>query len=185
MNFVTGTASSLSDTYRQAAAYRYKVFVENLGWDLNAPDGLEQDQFDRPDTVYVVARNDEGEVCGCARLLPTTRPYLLSEVFPQLMNGATPPNSPDIWELSRFAAVDFNSTDKTALRQMSSVITAELMHAAIACAAQYGAKQLITVSPLGIERLLRNGGIKAHRAGPPMRIDGHLIFASMIEVNQG
>lgn len=184
MNIISGTAGSLLDIYRQVASYRYKVFVENLGWDLHAPNGLEQDQFDRPDTVYVVARDDKGEVCGCARLLPTTHPYLLSEVFPQLLNGAIPPSSPEIWELSRFAAVDFNSPSKSPLRQMSSDITLALLRSAVACAAKHGAKRLITVSPLGIERLLRNTGFKAHRAGPPTIVDGHPIFASWIDVGE-
>ena len=171
-------------TYQEVASYRHKVFVENLGWDLHSPDGQEQDQFDRPDTLYVAARDSDGEICGCARLLPTTRPYLLSEVFPQLLNGAEPPNSADVWELSRFATVDFNSPDRSALRQMSSEIAIDLLQAAIDCASRQGAKRLITVSPLGIERLLRNAGFVAHRAGPPMRIDGHLIFACLIEVNE-
>jgi len=184
MTIVSGTAGSLMGTYQQVASYRYKVFVENLGWDLHSPDGHEQDQFDRPDTLYVAARNNEGEICGCARLLPTTRPYLLSEVFPQLLNGAEPPNSADIWELSRFATVDFNSPDRSPLRQMSSETAIDLLQAAIDCASRQGAKRLITVSPLGIERLLRNAGFKAHRAGPPMRIDGHLIFACWIEVSE-
>jgi len=182
MNFVAGTAGSLMGTYQQVASYRHKVFVENLGWDLHSPDGYEQDQFDRPDTIYVAARNDDEEICGCARLLPTTRPYLLSEVFPQLLNGMSPPNAADIWELSRFATVDFNSDDRSPLRQMSSETAIDLLQAAIDCASKQGAKQLITVSPLGIERLLRNAGFSAHRAGPPMRIDGHLIFACWIDV---
>ena len=184
MNIASGTADSLSGIYRQVAGYRYKVFVENLGWDLHAPDGLEQDQFDRPDTIYVAARNDEGEVCGCARLLPTTHPYLLSEVFPQLLNGAPPPSSPEIWELSRFAAVDFDSPSQSPLRQMSSEIAIALLQAALDCAARHGAKRLITVSPLGIERLLRSAGFKAHRAGPPTMVDGHPIFACWIEVSE-
>jgi acyl homoserine lactone synthase len=182
MNIVSGTADSLTGTYQQVASYRHKVFVENLGWDLHSPDGHEQDQFDRPDTIYVAARDDENEICGCARLLPTTRPYLLSEVFPQLLNGAAPPCSPDVWELSRFASIDFNSPGRSPLRQMSSDIAIDLLHAAIDCASKHGAKRLITVSPLGIERLLRNAGFQGHRAAPPMRIDGHLIFACWIEV---
>jgi len=184
MNIVSGTAGNLQNVYRQVAGYRYKVFVENLGWDLYAPDGLEQDQFDRPDTVYVAVQDDEGEVCGCARLLPTTHPYLLSEVFPQLLNGAVPPSSPEIWELSRFASVDFNSPNQSPLRQMSSDSAIALLQAAIECAATHGAKRLITVSPLGIERLLRKAGFNAHRAGPPMIIDGHPIFACWIEVGE-
>ena len=183
MSIISGTASSLMGTYQQVASYRHKVFVENLGWDLRSPNGREQDQFDRPDTIYVAARDDEGEICGCARLLPTTRTYLLSEVFPQLLNGLAPPSSPDVWELSRFATVDFNSPDRSPLRQMSSDIAIDLMQAAIDYASKQGAKRLIAVTPLGVERLLRNAGFKAHRAGPPMKIDGHLIFACWIEVS--
>lgn len=182
MDMVAGTADSLMDTYQRVASYRHRVFIENLGWDLHSLDGMEQDQFDRPDTIYVAARDDDGEICGCARLLPTTRAYLLAEVFPQLLNGLVPPCSPDVWELSRFASVDFNSPNQTPLRQMSSEVAIDLMQASIEYAHRKGAKRLIAVTPLGVERLLRNAGFKSRRAGPPMRINGHLIFACWIEV---
>jgi hypothetical protein len=42
-------------------------------------------------------------------------------------------------------------------------------------------QRLITVLPVGIERLIRRLGLQAHRAGPPMIIDGHAIFACWIE----
>lgn len=183
MNIVSGTAGSLpADLFHRTGVYRHRVFIEQLGWELNVSGGIEQDQFDRPDTLYVVAQDEGGEVCGCARLLPTTAPYLLGEVFPQLLNGAEPPHSPEVWELSRFAAVDFASGGSSPLRQFSSEITAGLLFAAIACARERGAKRLITVSPLGIERLLRRGGVRCHRAGPPINVEGHLIFACWIEI---
>jgi len=183
MNIVSETSASLpGNLYTLAAAYRHKVFVERLCWELASQDGLEEDQFDRPDTVYVVACNESGNVCGCARLLPTTGPYLLAEVFPQLLNGAVPPNSPEIWELSRFAAVDWQGNSPSALAQFSSPIAIKLLEEAIACAASRGAKQLITVSPLGVERLLQRAGFRAHRAGPPVITDGRPLFACWIEV---
>lgn len=183
MNLVAGTSDSLPDgLYSLKASYRRRVFVERLGWQLATQDGMERDQFDRPDTLYVVARDKMGDVCGCARLLPTTRPYLLSDVFPQLLNGALPPSSPDVWELSRFAAVDFNANMTSVLGQFSSPIAIRLLEEGIACAAVRGAKRLITVSPIGVERLLRRAGFHAHRAGPPMIIDGHPIFACWIEI---
>lgn len=169
--------------YSQVARYRHKVFVEQLGWGLQTHDGMEQDQFDRPDTVYVVAQGDEGEVFGCARLLPTTRPYLLGEAFPQLLNGLLPPCSPDVWELSRFAAVDINN-QSSSLGQFSSPVAIRLLQACIACAVAHGGKRLISVSPIGVERLLSRAGFYAHRAGPPMIVDGHPIFACWIELDQ-
>jgi len=169
--------------YSDIARFRHMVFVERLGWSLQTVADTEQDQFDRPDTVYVVAKNDEGAVFGCARLLPTTRPYLLGEIFPELLNGMPPRCSNDIWELSRFAAVDFSAKHTSALGQFSSEIAIQLVQAAIQCTGEHGAKELITVSPIGIERLLRRAGFRARRAGPPMVIDGHPIFACLIQVS--
>ncbi len=163
------------------AAYRHKIFIERLGWQLPVQDGLERDQFDRPDTIYVVARDDNGDICGCARLLPTTSPYLLGEVFPQLMNGLPVPSVHDVWELSRFAAADIGN--KLMTPQDAANKSRELLAAAVAVAAEHGATRLITVSPLGIERLLHRMGVHAHRAGPPVFVDDKPIFACWIEID--
>lgn len=182
---ISGNALLLSnDMYNKVGQYRRKVFVETLGWALQTVDGRELDQFDRPDTLYLASRDDDGAINGCARLLPTDRPYLLGDIFPELMHGQPIPCSPDIWELSRFAAVDFNARGGSPLAQFSSGIAVQLLRQAIACAAKHGARRLITVSPIGIERLLRHTGVHAHRAGPPMIVDGHPIFACWIDVDE-
>lgn len=162
--------------------YRHRVFVEMLGWELQCENELEFDQFDRPDTRYVVSRDARGRINGCARLLPTTAPYLLRDVFPELMHGQPMPASPDVWELSRFAAVDLEQAEISPLMQMSSPIAVGLLRAALEAAAEQGARQVVTVSPLGIERLLRRAGFRARRAGPPVQIDGKSLFACCIEV---
>lgn len=183
MQFITGTQDALNpQVVSKMASYRYRVFVEKLGWQLECDEGRELDQFDRQDTVYVVGEDEAGEVVGTARLLPTSRPYLLGEVFPQLMGGAPVPRSPAIWELSRFAAVDFNGSIPGPLGQFSSHLTLELLRATAAVASAHGAQRLITVSPLGIERLLRNTGFMAHRAGPPVMVNGMPILACWIEL---
>ncbi|WP_425439540.1 acyl-homoserine-lactone synthase [Pollutimonas bauzanensis] len=166
------------------ARYRHRVFVEKLGWDLACQGGLEYDQFDRPDTLYMGARRDDGDggLVGTARLLPTHRPYLLGEVFPQLMGSSPLPEAADVWELSRFAAVDFQATGAGPMRQFSSPVAVTLLREVIALAASEGVQRLITVSPLGVERLLRRAGFLAHRAAPPVLVDGHPVFACWIEV---
>ena len=93
------------------------------------------------------------------------------------------PSSPAVWELSRFAAVDLAARRTSALSQFSSPIAVGLLRAAIRVAADRGAERLITVSPLGIERLLRRAGFHAHRAAPPCIVDGHPLFAALIEVD--
>lgn len=164
------------------SSYRYKVFVEQLGWELHTQNGLELDQFDCEYTYYVIAQHDNGEIAGCARLLPTTVPYLLGEIFPQLLNGLLPPSSSEVWELSRFASVDLSGQGVRG-GQFSSPVAVELLKAAMACAKAQGAKRLITVSPVGVERLMQRAGFRCRRAGPPMIVGGHALTACWIDLD--
>ncbi len=184
MEILAGTPALLSaDVMSGLARYRHKVFVEKLGWELACEEGHEYDQFDHDKTTYVVAQSKNGAVVGSARLLPTSHPYLLGEIFPELMGGLPLPKSDDIWELSRFAAVDFDSDSKaTPMLQYSSPVAIELMQSVIQLAASFGVERLIAVTHLGVERLLRRAGFIAHRAAPPVVVDGHPLFACWIEV---
>lgn len=183
MEIIGGTAQSLSrEVFEGIARYRHQVFVQTLGWTLPSQAGLELDQFDRADTIYLAAREESGRLVGTARLLSTDRPYLLGEVFPELMGGLPLPRRADVWELSRFAAMDFDASRSHPMHQFSSAISAELLREAMRLAAQRGVKRLISVSPLGVERLLRRLGFAAHRAAPPVLVDGQPLFACWIEV---
>lgn len=183
MRFIAGRSADLPpQLMRGVASYRHSVFVQKLGWQLACEENLEYDQFDRADTVYMVAQNTHGDIIGTARLLPTSSPYLLGDVFPQLLNGLPIPKTDEVWELSRFAAVDFNAQATSALAQFSSPIAVGLLKASLNHASSLGARKIITVSPLGVERLLRKAGFTAHRAAAPMVIDGSPIFACWIDV---
>ena len=183
MEYISGASQGLTEHLKdQFYEYRYEVFVERLGWDLDTVYGRETDQFDHDDTVYVIARDQDSKITGCARLLPTTSSYLLEEVFPELLNGLKPPKSPDIWELSRFTSLDLKGSPSEQSSQFSSAATVELLVKTIECAKELGAKRIISVSPIGIERLLRKAGFRAHRAGPPKIIDGYPLFACWIEL---
>lgn len=182
MQFISGAAETLPHNFfERIAGYRHQVFVERLGWPLYTENGMESDQFDRPNTIYVVSHDDQGEIIGCARLLPTTGPYLLGEVFPQLLNGLPPPCSPDIWELSRFAT-GYRSGSSTSTKMTAGQLTRRLLKESIACAAEHGAKKLITVTSLAAERLLVRYGFYSHRAGPPMMVDDQLIVACWVDL---
>ena len=88
LQFSTGTRHQLPPSlFEQIGQYRREVFIERLGWELNTTNGMELDEFDGPDAVYVCSHDDDGLVNGVARLLPTTGPYLLEKVFPQLWAG--------------------------------------------------------------------------------------------------
>ncbi|CAA2155113.1 Isovaleryl-homoserine lactone synthase [Methylobacterium brachiatum] len=93
-------AHRYGDAMEQAWRLRHQIFVEEKGWtDLARPDGREIDQFDTPHAVHFLAM--EGDtVIGYSRLLPTTRPHLLSDVYPQLCEGERPVG-PHLWEWTR------------------------------------------------------------------------------------
>ncbi|QPF73621.1 GNAT family N-acetyltransferase [Roseateles sp. DAIF2] len=169
----------------ELAAYRYRVFVETLGWTLNCAPQRELDQFDHADAHYVLLRDREGRLSGCARLLPTTRPYLLSEVFPMLAPGGLPSDAA-VWELSRFVTLSPDSEAQAtggnpALRQFSSDQAIALLQAAIDHASAQGVSRLVTVSPVGVERLLTMAGFSAGRLAPPQTVGGRRLFACQIE----
>ena len=84
----------------QAYRLRHQVFVEEMGWtELAKPDGREIDQFDDKHAVHLLYA-EQGKVLGYQRMLPSTRPHLLSHVTPELCDVERPVG-PHIWECSR------------------------------------------------------------------------------------
>lgn len=185
MKIIAGTADTLpAGLLFDIARYRHQIFVERLGWELEPTGQLELDQFDRRDTCYVAATNNKGELVGIARLLPTLRPYLLQEVFPGLMGEVPMPHASDIWELSRFAALDPRAASANAASNFASALALDVLAAAMAVASEAGVSRLISVSPVGIERILRHAGVRCARAAPPLTVAGRSLIACWIEVDR-
>ncbi len=105
------------DLWEAVHRLRYKIFVEEMGWsDLARPDRLEIDQFDHDEAEHhLVIRN--GELAGYQRMLPTTRPHLLSDVLTDLYEG-TPPSGPKVWELTRYAVAPGHRDGKRGVNQV-------------------------------------------------------------------
>lgn len=179
MHFISGRASELgAKNSRALFIYRHKIFVESLKWPLSTDGCHEIDQFDRDDTIYVLAKNEFDHVRGVARLLPTMRPYLLQEVFPELMSHADLPQSERVWELSRFATSrpgEFNSIQDVKL-------ATRLLTEAINCACQHGARQLVMVTSIAAERLMHRAGFCPVRVGLPKFINGEWVGAFVMDI---
>jgi acyl-homoserine lactone synthase len=80
---------------------RHECYVVERQWDgIQDRGGLEYDQFDDDDTIYLLAV-DDGRVIGGSRLYPTTKPHLLETVCPQLANVKGIPVGRDILEWTR------------------------------------------------------------------------------------
>ena len=81
--------------------FRHAVFVEEKGWDdLRQDDGRERDRFDDVHAIHQICLRDD-EIVGYQRLLPTTRPHLLTDVLGDLCRRK-PPRGPRVFEWTRF-----------------------------------------------------------------------------------
>ena len=83
---------------------RAEAFSDRLGWEVVVKDGYERDRFDDANPLYLVSVDpDTEEYWGSLRLLPTTGPNMLRDVFAQLLDGDFI-ESATIWESSRICA---------------------------------------------------------------------------------
>lgn len=163
-------------TLEKAYRLRHQVFVEEMGWrDLHRDDGLERDRYDTDDAVEMVCEVDD-TVVGYQRLLPTTKPYLLSDVYPQLCDGPLP-CSPRLWEWTRFAVAkshrgDGKSLGPVALDLVTAFVEWGLARGVDALIVEMAPVQLLRFItcrfrpvPLGVAHVIDGQEIVAIRAG--------------------
>jgi acyl homoserine lactone synthase len=85
---------------------RAVTFSERLGWDVTVTDGYERDEFDDANPLYLVSVDpNTNEYWGSLRLLPTTGPNMLRDVFSCLLEEGEFVESATIWESSRICVV--------------------------------------------------------------------------------
>lgn len=155
--------------------FRHAVFIQRLGWKVTGPlrdQGLEFDQFDGEHTHYVIARDQGGDIVGCTRLLPTTRPFLLGEVFPHLCREA-PASNAATWEISRYAAA---STDPD--------LGLALFKATIRLARTVGAHEVVAVTNCALERYFKYHSVAFSRLGGPVNQDRQRLVALKFPADQ-
>ena len=146
---------------------RHEVFKERLDWEVGTAAGKERDMFDDLDPVYIVCEH-QGEVLGSWRLLPTTGPYMLKDVFPELLYGQPAPQAPDVWEISRFA-VSKRVVGNESLGTIKTV-TNLLLEQLFTFAARRNISRIVAVADVRFERILKRAGLLTQRYGAPMQI---------------
>ncbi len=139
-----------SDLLEQMFRLRYRIFKEQLGWDVGGDNGLEQDEFDRRDTAYLLVTDEAGSVTGAWRLLPTVRPYMASTVFRPLFGDMEPPRSPHVWECSRFVV---NPSQRCQSASGIDADTAALLVGVTEFAVTCNVREIISVETPAVARL--------------------------------
>lgn len=81
---------------------RHQGFKVRQSYDVPYYKDMEYDSYDTPATSYLAWRDEAGVVRGCTRIFPTTRPYMIEEIWAEALENMRPPKSHRIWEASRF-----------------------------------------------------------------------------------
>ncbi|WP_027556159.1 acyl-homoserine-lactone synthase [Bradyrhizobium sp. Cp5.3] len=160
---------------------RRRVFRVRLDWDVSITDGLEIDQYDTLAPTYLLVV-DQRSVVGCVRLLPTTGRNMLANTFPVLLDGREAPNSPTIWESSRFC-VDTQTLEGPTTNGLRSA-TFLLFAAMIEWGQQHDLRAIVTVTDLRMERILRRAGWHLDRIGSPRQVGSTKAVAGLLPVNE-
>lgn len=123
----SGNREEYTDCLEQMYLIRHDIYVEKRGWKaLEKPDKREVDQFDNDDAVYLLWLDDRKKVYGGMRLIPSDRPHLISEVFPHTVEFEPIPRAPDIYEITRYFALDFEEAGIRMGRISSDVLCGTL-----------------------------------------------------------
>ncbi|HUH83227.1 MAG TPA: acyl-homoserine-lactone synthase [Stellaceae bacterium] len=161
---------------------RYRVFKERLDWEVTVSGDMEIDEYDSLKPVYLLYSRGAGRIEGCVRLLPTTGPTMLRHSFPALLGPKPAPESPEIWESSRFS-LDIDPDRQKAQGGLSPA-TFELFAGMVEFGLARGLREIVTVTDARMERILRRAGWPLRRLHDARRIGSTLAVAGFLEVSQ-
>lgn len=152
-----GDRARFAPSIREMHHLRAEVFGTRLNWDVTCLDGEERDAFDELDPAYIMLRGSSGRVEASCRLLPTTGPYMLKDVFPQLLGDHAPPCDERVWEVSRFSVLPADKGN----RNLGSLhrLTQELLIELIAVGLSNNLSAIVTVTDVRFERVLKRSDL--------------------------
>ena len=155
-NMRPGEFGLLMDMYRS----RGRHFKDRHGWEVMVDrHGAEIDTFDDCNPLYVISVSDAGAYQGSLRLLPTTGPNMLRDVFSDLLGAGQMIESATIWESSRICADTPRALPELALGIGEVALKA-------------GLTGVVTVIDSRMLRLLRVMGYALDVVGVPKQIGG-------------
>jgi N-acyl-L-homoserine lactone synthetase len=150
---------------------RKRLFVDLFGWEVPVFGGrFEIDQFDTADTVYIISADASGAHEASIRLMPTTRPHMLGELFPHLCPGGVP-IGPRIWESTRLCLPQRHGAERR--RELRNALISAMVDFALV----RGIDCLTGVLPEAFRKEVLAMGWAAEPLGPPVRVDSGLVGA--------
>ncbi|WP_050426491.1 acyl-homoserine-lactone synthase [Bradyrhizobium tropiciagri] len=160
---------------------RYRVFKLRLNWNVWVSGDMEIDEYDVLRPVHLLHRATDGRIQGCVRLLPSTGPTMLREIFSVLLDGQGAPRSSQVWESSRFA-LDVPPDTPKASGGLAAA-TYELFAAMIEFGLSTGLTEIVTVTDARMDGILRRAGWPLRSIGMPRPLGNTTALAGYLEVS--
>jgi acyl homoserine lactone synthase len=175
-------AHEYSDLLDQMFCLRARIFRDRLGWDVQVADGRERDKYDDEGPVYLIYADDESlKVKGSLRLLPTTGPTVLADIFSDTLPDAVRLSAPTIWECTRFCLEDdiLNRGHREELLIASAVLIAALGDVAI----KAGIESIVGNFDSTMLRLYRRIGCDVEVLGSTQRY-GRPVYLGLFPISE-
>jgi N-acyl-L-homoserine lactone synthetase len=177
-NFARSAALEYPVLFESMHADRKRIFIDSLKWDIPHDGYREIDQYDNDDADYLILQDrHSGEHLGSVRLLSTTGPHMLSDVFPFLCEG-TIPRGPHVMEITRLVV-----SPKVPVRERVAVRNM-LGRAMIEFGLLRGIVKFTTVCDFSFLTQLLASGWHMKPLGLPQMVEGSLIGALQIHLDR-
>lgn len=189
------TALAIETIHRHGELYvdflkaRKAAFVDRRGWDLPCAGDMEFDQYDTPESRWIVV-HEYGEVLAGVRITPSTArcgvySYMirdaqlgLLENIPSNILFFEAPVHAKIWEASRIFI------DQSVPSERRLVLHGMLFDRMIATLSHLGASHVLGLVPAIWTRWISRLPIHAFPAGPKMRIGSEAYQVAMMNVRK-
>jgi acyl homoserine lactone synthase len=160
------------DLLQQMFEMRAAAFGERRGWRVSVSDGKEIDEFDELNPLYLMCVDQSGQLLASLRLLQTTGPHMLANVFSDLLGEESVVRSPLVWESTRFCVNKYASQNYSA--GGVNAVTCELLEALCTVGNKSGLTNIISVYDIFMERVLRRSGCIFEQYGVTIKYDDGL-----------
>ena len=157
---------------------RAVVFRDRLGWAVDVRDGHERDRYDDLDPLYLISVGPNGLPRASVRLMPTTGPTLLSDVFADSFDEPVDLKSATLWEATRFCI----HPDADARAEQS--IAAEILMGICEVGLMSGLTGIIGVYDPRLIRIYGRIGWRPEPLARSTRYDSGPIYVGIWEVSQ-
>lgn len=163
---------------------RTKIFKEKKGWDIELDEaGLDIDNYDVANTIYIIKLNESGVVTGTWRFLLNTEPSMIKDLWPQYTASLPVPVDCNMCETSRFG-VHVDTLDKAERNRAVNTITSELIIALNQVCILCGITDMFTLYGVALKRLMKRIGFNPIAVSDVIPLEGKATLTARFRMDE-